>query len=92
MLDFKVEKFSATGAIDAGLIDAIRRGETVVEGYYDVSSDGFLEFRQRNFIFTDKFNNLRFGKFSDNYQLMEFCKLFRDSLNIERSVKKCVNS
>lgn len=76
MIDNEVEKFTATEAINAGLIDSIQRGNTIIEGFYHLTPDGYLEFRQRNFVFTDKSGGLRVGKFADNYQLMEFCEEF----------------
>ena len=72
MIDTEVEKFTATEAINAGLIEAIQRGETIIQGSYLLSDDGYLEFKQRNFTFTDKAGGLRSG----NYQLMEFCEEF----------------
>ncbi len=77
MIDNEIEKFTATGAIEAGLIDAIQRGETIVAGHYEISDDGYLTLRQRNFAFTDKSGGLRVGKFADSYQLMNFCDEFR---------------
>ena len=76
MIDAEVEKFTATGAIEAGLIDAIKRDGTSVEGHYKISKDGDLTLRQRNFMFVDKAGNTRCGKFVDNYQLMNFCEEF----------------
>lgn len=76
MVDIEVEKFTAMEAIDAGLIDAVKRGETLIEGYYEISRDGYFEFKQRNFTFTDTAGGLRAGKFVNNYELMNFSKNF----------------
>ncbi len=74
MIDIETEKFTAEDAIDSGLIDAVRRGETVIEGSYIVGKDGIIEFRQRNFTFRDKSGNLRTGKFADTGEMSAFCK------------------
>lgn len=76
MIDVEVEKFTATGAIEAGLVEAINRKDCVVSGSYRLSSDGYLELKQNNFVFNDKSGVLRVGKFADNYQLMGFCEEF----------------
>lgn len=76
MIDTEVEKFTSTEAINAGLIEAVQRGETIIQGSYSLSDDGYLNFKQNNFVFTDKYGGLRAGKFADNYQLMEFCEEF----------------
>ena len=74
MIDVEIENFTAEEAIQAGLIDAVKRGDTIIEGYYELKKDGVLEFRQRNFTFTDKSGGLRVGRFADTYQLMSFCR------------------
>ncbi len=75
-IDTKFEKFTATGAIEAGLIEAVQRGDCVVNGRYRLSKDGYLELGQKNFVFIDKSGGLRVGRFADRYQLMNFCKEF----------------
>ena len=76
MIDLELEKFTASCAIDAGLVDAVQRGDCVINGSYSLSDDGYLEFKQNNFVFTDKHGGLRLGKFADNYQLLNFCEQF----------------
>lgn len=74
MDDLKLEKFTATDAIDAGLIESIRRGECSITGNYSLTDDGYLKFEQNRFMFYDKNNRLRIGKFVDTYQLLNFCQ------------------
>lgn len=83
MIDTEVEKFTSTEAISAGLIEAVQRGDCVISGCYSLSDDGYLSFKQNNFVFTDKYGGLRVGKFADNYQLMEFCEEFSKLHNID---------
>ena len=83
MIDTEVEKFTSTEAIIAGLIEAVQRGDCVISGSYSLSDDGYLNFKQNNFVFTDKYGGLRVGKFADNYQLMEFCEEFSKLHNID---------
>lgn len=77
MIDTEVEKFTATGAIEAGLIEAVQRGDCVVNGSYRLSKDGYLKFGQNNFVFTDKSGGLRVGRFADSCQLMNFCEEYQ---------------
>ena len=70
MIDKEMETFTASEAKDAGLIEAIERGETVVEGYYTLMAGG-LQFNQRAFVFKDKLGNLRVGRFKDGKELLE---------------------
>ncbi len=79
MIDCKIENFTAIGAVEAGLIEAVKRGETIIEGHYEISTDGLIEFKQRNFAFTDKNGKLRVGKFFDKNQIMKFSTLFKEA-------------
>ena len=63
MNNLQVELFTTQTAVDAGLIEAVKRGEAKINGSYELTPDGFLLYRQNNFIFTDKFGNLRCGRF-----------------------------
>lgn len=85
MIDLQVELFTAQAAVEAGLIDAIKRGETKITGSYEFTRDGFLNFEQRNFVFKDKFGNLRCGKFTETFhdiaELHLFAALFLESKN-----------
>lgn len=72
MIDTKTEKFLANIAISAGLPEAIKRGETVVEGSYSIDKNGSIAFKQKNFVFKDKDGNLRTGKFADSEELLDF--------------------
>ena len=75
MIDIESERFTAADAVDAGLIDAVKRGETVIEGSYAVGKDGVIELRQRNFTFTDKTGRLRTGRFVNTSEMLDFCKI-----------------
>lgn len=77
MVDMGVEKFSAQGAIDAGLIDAIKSGVAKVSGTYEVGTDCKLSFASKVFNFIDKSGNLRLGKFEDT-ELINFWEMLSD--------------
>lgn len=83
MDDLKLEKFTATDAIDAGLIQSIQRGECSVTGNYSLTDDGFLKLEQNKFIFEDKNRRIRIGIFADTYQLLNFCQEFSKLHGIE---------
>ena len=72
MIDTKVEHFLANIAIEAGLPEAMKKGEVVVEGNYSIDHNGNLNFHQKNFVFTDKNGVLRVGKFADSEELLDF--------------------
>lgn len=80
MIDLQVELFTAQTAVDAGLIEAIKRGEAKINGSYELTSDGFLQYEQNNFLFKDKFGNLRAGKFIDTFhdiaEISKFSAMF----------------
>lgn len=76
MIDIELEKFTADSAIEAGLIEAVQRGDCVINGSYKLSTDGYLEFNQNNFVFTDKSGGLRLGKFDGDVELMTFAEKF----------------
>ena len=82
MIDTEIEKFTASEAIDAGLIESIKLGEAVISGSYTLTIDGVVDFRQRNFTFLDRHGGLRVGKFVDTGELLNFfgafCKLKPD--------------
>ena len=69
------ENFSAMDAVNAGLIDAIKNGETRLECHVEINK-GELIFDQRTFSFTDKNGNLRNGKFKDDFELVNFYAVF----------------
>ncbi len=75
MIQTQIEKFSATDAVNAGLIDSVKKGETRLECHVEINK-GELIFDQRTFTFTDKNGNLRSGKFKDDSELVAFCMLF----------------
>ena len=85
MVDLIVETFTAQTAIDAGLIEAVKRGETKITGSYELTPEGFLNYAQNNFIFKDKFGNLRCGKFKEIYHDMAEISLF-SALFIESNI------
>ena len=86
MIDLEFEQFTAQSAADAGLIEAIKRGETKITGSYEVTADGFLIYEQNNFLFTDKTGKLRCGRFVDTfYDIAEITKF--SGLFLEEGVK-----
>ena len=78
MITNELEYFTAKQAIDEGLCDAIKRGETVVAGYYEYSKNGTLDFKQQNFVFKDKSGALRIGKFHNANDVLEFLELMKN--------------
>ena len=72
MITNELEVFTAQEAINAGLPEALERGETKIEGNYAIFGNGGLEFKQRNFVFRDKAGNLRVGKFKDEGEIFSF--------------------
>lgn len=72
MIDIKTEFFTAKSAIDAGVLDAVKRREIKIQGSYELTSDGFLNFKQQKFIFTDKNGKTRCGEFHSSVDLIEF--------------------
>ena len=69
-----IEKFTAAEAADAGLMEAIKSGRTKIIGIYELNSGGAMDFEQDNFVFYDKTDKLRTGKFKDSSELMKFCR------------------
>lgn len=72
MIDRNVEMLTAQEAVDAGLLESIKRGEAKVEGHYSVTPEGTLKFKQTTFTFTDKTGNWSFGRFADDNELLKF--------------------
>lgn len=70
MVDNELELFTAAEARAAGLFDALARGETKVEGNYELTAGG-IKFKQRAFVFKDKTGALRVGRFKDAHELLE---------------------
>ena len=75
MIDTKLENFTAAEAADAGLIDAVNRGEVKISGTYELTPKD-LTFEQNNFVFNDKFGVLRVGNFNDAAELMKFWEMY----------------
>lgn len=71
------EFFTAEQAVNAGLNDALERGEAKIKGFYEYSGNGDVEFHQHPFAFRDSFEILHVGKFVDNDELLKFMKLSR---------------
>lgn len=78
MITNELEYFTAKQAVDEGLYEAIKRGETVVAGYYEYGKDGELDFKQQNFVFKDKSGTLRIGKFHNADNVLEFLELMKN--------------
>lgn len=72
MVDLEIEEFTAEDAAKAGLADAVKRGEVKINGKYELTPHGSLRYDQNNFVFTDKFGNLRVGRFKDAGEFLEF--------------------
>lgn len=87
MKDLQIELFTAQTAVDAGLIEAIKRGETKITGSYELTADGFLQYEQNNFIFKDKFGNLRCGRFTETFHDIAEINMFA-ALFLEEGIKK----
>ena len=77
MITLELEYFTVEDAIDAGLVDAIRRGETKLGGRYECDTDGRVVFKQQKFAFNDKRGNLRVGRFVDDDAVADFIELSR---------------
>lgn len=77
MIDTEVEKFTAENAVEAGLVDAVKNGAAKVTGAYEMTKDGFIEFKQKTFTFTDNRGNLRFGKFDGDEEIVKFWEMFK---------------
>ena len=85
MIPNESEFFTAEEAIKLELYEAIKRGETLFTGRYELNRNGTFDFKQQNFVFKDKYNNYRVGKFSDVDEVLEFMNYIR-----EREVKENV--
>lgn len=72
MIDKKLEWLTADEAVKAGLIEALRKGEVKLEGIYTIGKDCKVDFKQKNFFFTDNDNEIRLAKFADNAEVMKF--------------------
>lgn len=81
MIDYDTETITAETAIEIGLYDAIRRGETKFGGRYECGRDGVFEFKQRTLVFTDKSGNLRVNKFKDIDEVLKFIEYVRTKEN-----------
>lgn len=71
-----MEIFTAQKAVDAGLIESIKNGETKISGSYELTPEGFLNFEQNAFTFRDKFGKLRRGKFAEIFHDIAEITLF----------------
>ena len=76
MIDTQLEKFTSKAAVDAGLIDAIKRGEVKINGAYELTPDGKINFEQNNFVFKDKWGELHVGSFTNADELYKFGAAF----------------
>lgn len=86
MKDLQIELFTAQTAVDAGLIEAVKRGEAKITGSYKITPEGFLQYEQNNFVFKDRFGNLRAGKFIETFHDIAEITLF-SALFLEEKVK-----
>lgn len=83
MIDKEVENFSADEAVEAGLIDALKNGDTKIEGFYSIGKECKVDFHQKKFFFTDKNNEVRLAKFADNVELLKFWEKLGESEETE---------
>ena len=81
MINVELEEFTAAEAVDAGLIEAIKKGIAAVKGTYELKSEGGVELDQYNFIFNDKFGTLRLGNFKTQDDILDFWKLYNEADN-----------
>lgn len=72
MIDTPIEVFTAYEAKEAGLIQAVKRGETKINGTFEITQKGDLDLVVNNFVFKDKFGKLRAGNFEDQVEMMKF--------------------
>lgn len=72
MITHETETVTVNEAVEIGLYDAIKRGETKFKGRYEYTKDGGVEFKQSTFVFTDKVGNLRVCKFKDDTEILKF--------------------
>ncbi len=85
MIPSEIKFFTAKQVIELGLYDAIKRGETLFTGRYELNRNGTFDFKQQNFVFKDNYNNYQVGKLSDVDEVLEFMNYIR-----EREVKENV--
>ena len=85
MIPNESEFFTAKQVIELELYDAVKRGETLFTGRYELNKNGTFDFKQQNFVFKDKYNNTRVGKLNDVDEVLEFMNYIR-----EREVKENV--
>lgn len=78
MIDTSVENFTAQEAIESGLIEAIERGETKIEGNYLIEKGKGLKITQRKFGFTDEGRCWRVGKFASDDELFKFWEAYEE--------------
>ena len=78
MVTNDTELFTADEVIELELYDAIKRGETKFEGHYECTKGKTLEFKQRAFVFTDKYGNLRIGKLIDDDEVISFVEYIKE--------------
>ena len=78
MIFQELEIFTAKTAAKAGLIEAVERGETRIDGRYELTPNG-IELQQKNFVFNDKDGNLRIGTFDTDAELLAFSKYLGDA-------------
>lgn len=77
MIDIKIEIFTAKVLIELGLVEALKRGETKIDGAYEIDANGNIKYEQNNFTFTDKFGALRAGTFKNSHELLKFVNFIK---------------
>ena len=75
MIDTPLRKITAEKAVELGLIDAIKNGETLITGIYTIDKDLKIDFTQRNFFFTTNDDEVILAKFADNEELIKFWEI-----------------
>ena len=79
MIDTSVENFTADEAIETGLIEAIKCGETKVAGSFSLDKNG-LKINQQKFCFKGSDGFFCAGKFVSNDELWNFFEKYAESL------------
>lgn len=76
MINTPVEEFTAEKAKRLGLIDRIKKGEALVEGYIKLQGGFPSEFYSPNFTFNDKYDVFRVGTFKTGDEFLKFCEMY----------------
>lgn len=76
MINTPVEEFTAEKAIKLGLIERVKKGEALVEGYLKMQGGKPSEFYSPKFTFNDKYDVFRVGCFESGEEFLKFQKAY----------------